>query len=162
MFSAFARFLLPLADLPADSTMSPAAPFKPTVLDVLVVRAMLNASLPIPAELVDTIIEQAEYWAHSQTQTDHPSTAGSRAQIIDDSHSGDRFLVRCPPKRNPHLFSPADLGYLSSFVPVRWDSPDCPFRMRKPTAPSCRNRPSWRASMRQRTFRGGSTRRRRL
>jgi hypothetical protein len=43
-------------------------PYEPSILDVLVVKAMLNKALALPPELLNTIIDLAEYWPHSSTE----------------------------------------------------------------------------------------------
>lgn len=41
---------------------------EPTIADVLVVKAMLIKALNLPAELVDAIVDLAEYWPHTTTE----------------------------------------------------------------------------------------------
>jgi hypothetical protein len=43
-------------------------PYEPTVVDVLVVKAMLNKAFALPPELLNTILDQAEYWPHSTSE----------------------------------------------------------------------------------------------
>lgn len=38
--------------------------YKPSIIDVIVVKAMLVKGLQIPVEIADNIIELAEYWPH--------------------------------------------------------------------------------------------------
>jgi hypothetical protein len=40
-------------------------PYKPSVEDVFSVKTMLSGSFELPLELVDTIIDHAEYWPHT-------------------------------------------------------------------------------------------------
>ncbi|KAK0730317.1 hypothetical protein B0H67DRAFT_477457 [Lasiosphaeris hirsuta] len=42
--------------------------YEPSILDVLVVKAMLNKSLLLPPEIIDNIVDQAEYWPHTTTE----------------------------------------------------------------------------------------------
>lgn len=39
--------------------------YEPTILDVLVVREMLNKALGLLPELIDDVFDWAEYWPHS-------------------------------------------------------------------------------------------------
>jgi hypothetical protein len=43
--------------------------YEPTVADVLVVKAMLTKGLSLPVEVIDTIVDLAEYWPHTTTRT---------------------------------------------------------------------------------------------
>lgn len=43
-------------------------PYEPSILDVLVVKAMLNKAVALPPELLNTILDQAEYWPHSTAE----------------------------------------------------------------------------------------------
>ena len=43
-------------------------PHEPSVLDVLVVKGMLNKVFALPPELLNTILDAAEYWPHSTTE----------------------------------------------------------------------------------------------
>lgn len=42
--------------------------YEPSILDVLVVKAMLNKAVALPPELLNTILDQAEYWPHSTSE----------------------------------------------------------------------------------------------
>lgn len=41
---------------------------EPTIADVLVIKTMLNRSLRLPPEIIDTVVDLAEYWPHSSTE----------------------------------------------------------------------------------------------
>ena len=43
-------------------------PYEPSILDVLVVKAMLCKAWTLPVELVDTILDLAEYWPHTTSE----------------------------------------------------------------------------------------------
>ncbi|KAH8907781.1 hypothetical protein BR93DRAFT_566118 [Coniochaeta sp. PMI_546] len=43
-------------------------PYEPSIIDVLIVKAMLNKALALPPELLNTIFDLAEYWPHSTTE----------------------------------------------------------------------------------------------
>ena len=53
---------------PVGSGNDVVEPFEPGILDVLVVKAMLNKAFALPPELLDTIFDLADYWPHSSTQ----------------------------------------------------------------------------------------------
>jgi hypothetical protein len=54
-----------------QATKSPKTPdtegsaHEPTIADVLVVKAMLTKGLSLPIEIIDTIVDLAEYWPHT-------------------------------------------------------------------------------------------------
>jgi len=43
-------------------------PYQPQILDVIVVKTMLIKGLHLPPELVDNIVDQAEYWPHISSE----------------------------------------------------------------------------------------------
>ena len=55
---------------PGSGTAGPddVDPYEPSVLDVLVVKAMLNKVFALPPELLNTILDSAEYWPRSTTE----------------------------------------------------------------------------------------------
>lgn len=52
----------------AAETSGESPPFEPSVADVLVVKAMLTKALSLPPELVDAVVDIAEYWPHTTTE----------------------------------------------------------------------------------------------
>lgn len=60
----------------------------PSVGDVLEVKSYLFKKFDLPIELIDTIIDTAEYWPHTTTATRHSTSV--RAQIDREN----QFLVR--------------------------------------------------------------------
>ena len=42
---------------------------EPTIADVLVVKAMLTKGLSLPVEIIETIVDFAEYWPHTTAET---------------------------------------------------------------------------------------------
>lgn len=85
MFAAFGNFIgQPLSWMagavfgqpPSSASLGPDAvgpgdhvePFEPGIADVLVVRAMLNGAFALPPELLNTILDLAEYWPHTTTE----------------------------------------------------------------------------------------------
>ncbi|KAK4156783.1 hypothetical protein C8A00DRAFT_30333 [Chaetomidium leptoderma] len=67
------------------------SPYEPSVADVLVIKAMLNKALSIPPEIVDTIVDIAEYWPHTTTFSDSTVVAGTNYP------AENVFLLRSPP-----------------------------------------------------------------
>ena len=45
--------------------------YSPSVSDVLEVKAILSKNFDLPIELIDSIIDTAEYWPHTSTVTNH-------------------------------------------------------------------------------------------
>jgi hypothetical protein len=74
-------------------------PYEPSVLDVLVVKAMLNKALRLPPELLYTIVDFAEYWPHSTAVTDFKAMTGAVVggddlRVLGGIFNGeDKFLV---------------------------------------------------------------------
>lgn len=69
--------------------------YKPTVQDVLLVKSILAyqpRSSPLPIELIDQIIDDAEYWPHVHASLTEPVTASGG---YDANH--DILLLRTPP-----------------------------------------------------------------
>jgi hypothetical protein len=58
-----------------QATESPKTPdtegsaHEPIIADVLVVKAMLTKGLSLPVEIIDTIVDLAEYWPHTTAET---------------------------------------------------------------------------------------------
>lgn len=69
--------------------------YEPTVLDVLVVRAMINKAFGLAPELVDAIIDAAEYWPHSTVVGDYRQLQGGMKAAVGSSSRGSKnlFLV---------------------------------------------------------------------
>lgn len=67
--------------------------YLPSALDVLVTKAMLAKGLHLPLEVVDLVVDFAEYWPHTTTRVERPSRPnrfGTRPDVDD-------FLLRTPP-----------------------------------------------------------------
>ncbi|KAG6032796.1 hypothetical protein E4U41_007126 [Claviceps citrina] len=74
--------------------------YRPTLMDITVAHMMLTRSLKLPSELADSILDMAEYWAHSVNVIDylavqqrHERICGSRGT----SSSENKFLLRSYP-----------------------------------------------------------------
>ncbi len=80
-----------------DPASAASEPYEPTVLDVLVVKAMLQKAMRLPGELIDLVIDQAEYWPHTTASFDQQRDGelsvlgGSRSGRVQENH----FVVRC-------------------------------------------------------------------
>jgi hypothetical protein len=81
---------------PTDNTTAPdteGSAHEPTIADVLVVKAMLAKGLSLPAEIIDTIVDFAEYWPHTTAEASFesgvPVARGSSQRAKEDV-----FLVR--------------------------------------------------------------------
>lgn len=71
------------------------APYQPSVLDVVVAKAMMVKALTLPLELVDRIMDLAEYWPHTSARLDYG--AKPRAVARGSSSLEDAFLLRTIP-----------------------------------------------------------------
>ncbi|KAK5988401.1 hypothetical protein PT974_12555 [Cladobotryum mycophilum] len=65
--------------------------YKPTPIDIAVVRAMLSQAKKLPPDLVDSIFDFAEYWAHSAVEL-HESI-----RLSGTAPSEDTLLLRSYP-----------------------------------------------------------------
>ncbi|KAI6367380.1 hypothetical protein MCOR25_004915 [Pyricularia grisea] len=75
--------------------------YQPSALDVLVTKAMLAKGVNLPLEVVDLVMDFAEYWPHTTTHVDRPS----RPNIFGTRPDENNFLLRTPPVgfvRVPH------------------------------------------------------------
>ncbi|KAL2140120.1 hypothetical protein VTI28DRAFT_4235 [Corynascus sepedonium] len=82
----------------ADNSTETQGPYEPSVTDVLVTKAMLNKALRLPPEIIDTIVDFAEYWPHTTTEL-NDSTVIARGKNNFGNRPGteDVFLLRSPP-----------------------------------------------------------------
>ena len=74
--------------------------YKPSVVDVLVVKVMLNRALKFPPEIVDIVIDVAEYWPHYTVEVkwgdNTPEVVRGRSGFTRDDGPEDKFLVSFP------------------------------------------------------------------
>lgn len=71
-------------------------PYEPSILDVLVVKAMLNRAFALPLELIDTVLDMAEYWPHSSAVVQIRKTVhGGRRGLEDQLLVGPLFSFSC-------------------------------------------------------------------
>ncbi|KAK4119333.1 hypothetical protein N657DRAFT_581874 [Parathielavia appendiculata] len=80
--------------LPSRKISSGNAVYDPSVVDVLVVKAMLKKALSLPPEIIDSIVDLAEYWPHttSEVSFEPPMTACGGL-----GRKENMFLLRSPP-----------------------------------------------------------------
>lgn len=71
--------------------------FEPSPVDVLVLKVMIQKAKGIPLEIVDTIVEFAEYWPCSHTSVDYrnPVTGHESKAFRQDANT----MVVCDPLR---------------------------------------------------------------
>ncbi|KAG5915784.1 hypothetical protein E4U42_007909 [Claviceps africana] len=67
--------------------------YRPTPVDIIVAHIMLTRSLKLPPELVDSIFDMAEYWAHSINVIDYPAQQQRELRIMGSSRTENKFLV---------------------------------------------------------------------
>ncbi len=80
--------------LPDDPNVAVPPSFEPTMLDILVVEALLLKHSKLPIELIDVIIEQAEYWPHSTAFADFQGSGSEVFTIAGGRRQNEnRFLV---------------------------------------------------------------------
>lgn len=60
----------------------------PSPIDIVVVRTMLAKGLKLPVDLVDGILEHAEYWVRTTTAVNYPQLLRA-----GKGHGEDKFLV---------------------------------------------------------------------
>lgn len=82
---------------PSDKTDAGDGFHRPTPIDIIVARIMLTRSMRLPPELIDSIFDMAEYWAHSLNVIDYQAKQQDHRRINGSSRSEDSFLVstRC-------------------------------------------------------------------
>ncbi|KAK2048784.1 hypothetical protein LZ31DRAFT_515589 [Colletotrichum somersetense] len=87
-----------LQDPEPDQVPQEPGRYKPTPIDVVVVRIMLEKASKLPPEVMDIIIDEAEYWAHSEASIHHPSTAlRDTLRVVGTTSEENKLLLRCPP-----------------------------------------------------------------
>ncbi|KIH93717.1 hypothetical protein SPBR_04257 [Sporothrix brasiliensis 5110] len=74
--------------------------YEPSFADVLVAKAMLQRAGHLPLELVDDIVDYAEYWPHTHAEADYAQETGNGLVIPPRSFRNDgnnKFLLRTLP-----------------------------------------------------------------
>jgi len=97
--AALGRFILGAANaaMSALQINNEPPPFdSPTVQDVLAVKRMFLQAIKLPLEIVDTVIDYAEYWPHTSVVTNH-SFLATGAHIGREQESGNVFVIRSLP-----------------------------------------------------------------
>jgi len=82
----------------SHSSEDVAEDYEPTIKDVLVVKAMLKTALRLPLEIVDSIVDHAEYWPHTSSYIRYePNLKVSGRDFEGHDVSEDQFLVSPSP-----------------------------------------------------------------
>ncbi|KAK7433327.1 hypothetical protein QQZ08_000266 [Neonectria magnoliae] len=71
--------------------------YKPTPIDVVVVRVMLTRGIKLPPDVVDMVFDHAEYWPHSSNEIDFMAEHHDRLRVQGTSPNHDKFLLRSYP-----------------------------------------------------------------
>ncbi|KAK2018373.1 hypothetical protein LZ32DRAFT_654138 [Colletotrichum eremochloae] len=72
--------------------------YKPTPIDVVVVKIMLEKASKLPPEIMDIIFDEAQYWAHSEASINRPVSALRDAlSVVGTTPEENKLLLRCPP-----------------------------------------------------------------
>ncbi|EFQ32762.1 uncharacterized protein GLRG_07906 [Colletotrichum graminicola M1.001] len=80
-----------LQDPEPDQVPQEPGNYKPTPIDVVVVRIMLEKASKLPPEIMDIIIDEAEYWAHSE------ASISTDLRVVGTTSEENKLLLRCPP-----------------------------------------------------------------
>jgi len=67
-----------------------------TPIDVVIARIMLTKGKKLPPDVVDIILDFAEYWAHSSNEIDYKLQHQHPLTVIGGSPSENKFLVSQP------------------------------------------------------------------
>ena len=79
----------------AAHSVTQAPRHEPSIVDVIVVKAMLTKALSLPPEIIDRIVDLAEYWPHTTTELNGTTVIARGNSTLGSSHAGaeDMFLV---------------------------------------------------------------------
>lgn len=91
---------------PDESSEEPAEkpPYQPTPVDIQVAWKMVTAATKFPSDIVDDILDHAEYWAHSSNYIDFQEEHQAQLRIAGTSKMENRFLVSSSRRRQSQLF----------------------------------------------------------
>lgn len=87
-----------MEDARSDEARAEKAPaddgrYNPTPVDIVIARIMLTRAKSLPPDLVDSIFDYAEYWAHSTNAINYNSENRDHLRINGSSHIENKFLV---------------------------------------------------------------------
>jgi hypothetical protein len=72
-------------------------PYTPTVVDVIVVKTMLEKVAPLPPEILDSIVDYAGYWPHYSISRGYPDDSEESWMVVSgadpDPSKRDKILV---------------------------------------------------------------------
>ena len=78
----------------SQTTEASASQYLPSVPDVMVVKAMLLKSIQLPIEIVDLVLDYAEYWPHTTAYVKPGAARNTPLATYGGSNENDnRFLV---------------------------------------------------------------------
>ncbi|KAK0737390.1 hypothetical protein B0T21DRAFT_410844 [Apiosordaria backusii] len=100
---------------PTTGKMDAEGVYKPSITDVIVVKAMLVKGLGIPVELVDSIVELAEYWPHVTAEVSWGDERPN--QVHSGPGSENQFLLRTPPLGFPDWGADSTTTYTRTIRP---------------------------------------------
>ncbi|KAK1758671.1 hypothetical protein QBC47DRAFT_375442 [Echria macrotheca] len=84
-------------------------PYEPTIHDVLIVKAMLIKAMRLPPEIIDQVVEKAEYWPHTTVQLSYGSALTVAGHSLHTQNAPeDVLLIRTPPLGFPRFPSDSD------------------------------------------------------
>ncbi|KAF7552431.1 hypothetical protein G7046_g7410 [Stylonectria norvegica] len=86
-----------LTSTPDNETRSENEPYLPTPVDITVVRIMLVRGKRLPPDLVDAMLDFAEYWAHNSNEVDYLMQHSSPLRINGSSTVENKFMLRSYP-----------------------------------------------------------------
>ncbi|PNY27083.1 Uncharacterized protein TCAP_02987 [Tolypocladium capitatum] len=69
----------------------------PTPMDVVLTRTMLTRSKGLPQELVDAILDFAEYWVHSTNVINYIAEGRDPRRVVGTTETENQFLIRSYP-----------------------------------------------------------------
>lgn len=72
-------------------------PFEPRAIDVAIVKVMLSKGMKVPPEIVDIIVDYAEYWARTTVSMDFKGANAVRIRGSRRDSEEDKLLLRTRP-----------------------------------------------------------------
>ncbi|KAK6224264.1 hypothetical protein QIS74_02591 [Colletotrichum tabaci] len=83
---------------PASRVTQEPGNYKPSPTDVSVVRIMLEKASKLPPEIMDIIVDEAQYWAHSEASIYRRADSFHDAlRVVGTTKDENKLLLRCPP-----------------------------------------------------------------
>ncbi|KAK0628255.1 hypothetical protein B0T17DRAFT_491337 [Bombardia bombarda] len=92
-----------------------AGTYEPTVIDVVVVKAMLTKALILPPEIVDSIVDLAEYWPHTTTEIHYSHLPGGAKAVRGGTPTAENQFLASSLRTTP-------IGFLKAPYPAPQES----------------------------------------